>query len=175
MTFRHMVVLAVLLAPGLSRAQEAEQLLSARTQLYFRWDGQKAHRDAWQRTALGKMMQGDTGKMIDNLYGLLRDNVQASLTVQGLLEGAPPDQVQKLQAAVAQAMKLPSMRSDHGFLLAAEMQSVVPPAGQVTFVMPDCAGSEPLFAALRLAATAYGLEIKEMKTEGRTLSTVDLE
>src|SRR6185369_2013131 len=100
MTFRRMVVLAVLLAPGLARAQEPEQLLSAKTQFYFRWDGQKPHRDAYQKTALGKMMQGDTGKMIDNLYGLFRDKVQSSLTVQGLLEGAPPDQVQKIQAAV---------------------------------------------------------------------------
>src|SRR5262245_55611666 len=118
MTVHRILVLAVLLAPGLAQAQDPESLLSAKTQLYFRWDGQKAHKDAWERTALGKMMQGDTGKLVDNLYGLLRDNVQSSLTVQGLLEGAPVEQVQKIQAAVAQAMKLPALLSDHGILVA---------------------------------------------------------
>src|SRR5687768_9410627 len=120
MTSRRVLVLAVLLAPGLARAQDAEQLLSAKTQLYFRWDGQKAHRDAYLKTALGKMLQGDTGKLFDNLYGLAHDNLAAALTVRGLLEGAPPEKVQAMQAEVAQAMKLPGVLSDHGLILAAE-------------------------------------------------------
>lgn len=173
MTFR-LTLLAVLFASGLARAQEAEQLLPARTHLYFRWDGHKAHKDAFQRTALGKMMQGDTGKLIDNLYGLLRDNVQAALTVRGLLDGAPPEQVQKMQQAVAQAMKLPQLLGDNGFVLAAELQAVLPPAGQATFILPNCDG-KPLFAAIELGFTTAGETVKAVKVEDRNVTTIELE
>src|SRR5207249_10833098 len=95
---RHILVFALFLAPAVVRAQDAPaQLLSARTHLYLRWDGQKAHRDAYVKTAMGKMMQGDTGKMIDHLFSLLHDNLNATLTVKGLLEGAAPEKVEKMQ------------------------------------------------------------------------------
>src|SRR5262245_8366334 len=59
------VVCLVLLLPALSRAQqEPEELLPAGTQLYLRWDGVEAHRKAYSQTALGKMLQGDTGRFL---------------------------------------------------------------------------------------------------------------
>ena len=48
--------------PAVGRAQEApEQLLPDGAQIYFRWDGIEAHRAAYEKTAIGKMMQRDTG------------------------------------------------------------------------------------------------------------------
>src|SRR5262245_15873094 len=175
MSFRHFLMLTVLLVPGFVRAEEApEQLLSAKTQLYLRWDGVKAHREAYLKTALGKMMQGDTGKLIDNLFSLLKDNLTAQLTVSGLLEGAPPAKVEKIQGDVALASKALEMLGDHGVLVAAEMTGFVPmPTGQVTLIVPGCGKGEPLFAALRLVAVTTGLEIKEQKVQDRTLSTLN--
>src|SRR5262249_30950470 len=65
MSRRWGIALLVFLIPTLGRAQDApEDLLPAGTQLYLRWDGVEAHRAAYEKTALGKMMQGDTGKFI---------------------------------------------------------------------------------------------------------------
>jgi hypothetical protein len=173
MPLRHSLLLALLFAPGLVRAQDApEQLLSAKTQLYLRWDGGKAHRAAYLQTALGKMMQGDTGKMVDNLFGLLKDNVTAALTVKGLLEGAPPAKVETIQAEVAEASKILEMLGDHGIIVAAEITGTIPPAGQVTLIVPNCGKGGALFAALRLAAAAQDITVKKEKAEDRDLYSI---
>ena len=60
-TSRYGLAILLFLAPA-ARAQDApEQLLPAGTQVYFRWDGLDAHRQAYARTALGRIMEGDTG------------------------------------------------------------------------------------------------------------------
>ena len=132
-----LIALALVLLPGLARAQEkqdgsAEQLLSANTQLYIRWDGVKAHRAAYEKTALGKMMKGDTGKFFDTAISLLNDTMASALTEQGLLRGTKPDDLQKLQADAAEATKLLGLLADHGFIFAAEAESILPPSAQVT-------------------------------------------
>ncbi len=175
MPVRHgLSLLALLLASGLLQAQEApEQLLSAKTQLYLRWDGGKVHRAAYLKTALGKMMQGDTGKMIDNLFSLLKDNLTATLTVKGLLEGAPPAKVETIQAEVSEAATILDLLGDHGLIVAAEAAGALPPSGQVTLIVPNCEKGGALFAALRLAAAAQELDIKKSKIEERNVSTID--
>ena len=60
---RSAVVCLLLLLPAMSRAQqEPENLLPAGAQVYLRWDGVDAHRQAYSQTALGKMLQGDSGR-----------------------------------------------------------------------------------------------------------------
>ncbi len=91
--------LLLLLFPLLARAEEApEQLLPATTQGYIRWDGIDAHRAAYEKSALGRMMQGDTGAFINDLYGQLQDGLSALLTVDQLLGGVAPDKLAKMQA-----------------------------------------------------------------------------
>src|SRR5437868_8956302 len=107
MSKRFAVVLALVLLPGLAKAEELkdptpEQLLPAGTQVYVRWDGLKAHRAAYEKTAVGKMMQGDTGKFFANAFGLLNDTMASALTERGLLAGTKPEELQKLQADAAE-------------------------------------------------------------------------
>src|SRR5205807_8980172 len=91
--------LLLLLLPVLARAQEApEQLLPATTQVYLRWDGVEAHRPAYEKSALGQMMQGDTGGFVTDLYGQLQEGLNALLTVDQLLGGVAPDKLAKMQA-----------------------------------------------------------------------------
>src|SRR4051794_10526012 len=153
---RSTIALALTLWPGLARAAEKpdqgpEQLLSAKTQLYVRWDGLKAHRAAYDKTALGKMMKGDTGKFVSGAFSLLSDTLSSSLTERGLLSGTKPEELQKLQADAAEAAKVLSLVSDHGFVLAAEIRTFLPPAAQVTFIVPGSGDNpRPLFGLVRL-------------------------
>src|SRR5947199_7483077 len=157
MSKRFVIALALVLLPGLARAAELkdpspEQMLSAQTQLYVRWDGLKVHRGAYEKTALGKMMQGDTGKFFSSTFTLFNDAMASALTEQGLLRGTKPDDLQRLQNDAAEASKLLGLLSDHGFVFAVEIRRVLPiPAAQVTFIVPD-AGDKggPLFGAAGL-------------------------
>jgi hypothetical protein len=168
------IALCVLLVPATARAQdEPEQLLPRGTQLYLRWDGIEAHRAEYEQTALGKMLKGDTGKFIQSVFGQLKDSLGALLTVEQLLQGIPPERLQKIQADAAEAPKLFGLLSRHGFIFAAELESVTPPKGQLTLVIPN-AGSEPgpLFSTLRLIAALAREEIQERKAGEVTVSVL---
>src|SRR5581483_5501425 len=68
MRYRLVLCLLAFALPGVVRAQEPEQLLPATTQVYLRWDGVEAHRAAYEKTALGKMMKGDTGEFVSKTF-----------------------------------------------------------------------------------------------------------
>src|SRR5205807_4201735 len=55
----------LLLLPNYVVAQAApEDLLSAGNQVYFRWDGIEKHRDAYAKTATGKIVQVEMGPFL---------------------------------------------------------------------------------------------------------------
>ena len=158
--------LLLLLLPLCARAEDApERLLPATTQVYLRWDGVEAHRAAYEKSALGQMMQGDTGAFVGDLYGQLQDGLGALLTVDQLLGGVAPDKLAKMQADAAEAAKL----------LSAALQERLHPgrrgaqrrgagAGRSTLILPDAGPKpEPLAAALRLIAALAKLPVKDVK------------
>jgi hypothetical protein len=170
------LALLLFLAPA-ARAQDApEQLLPAGTQLYFRWDGLDAHRPAYARTALGRIMAGDTGTLVTNLYGQIQEGLGALLTVEPLLRGASPAQLQKLQADAAEAARLLPVLGRNGFLLAVEERSLEPPQVQATLIEPGAgAKPDPLFGTIRLFARLAQVEVKETKVDGRAVSYLPLD
>lgn len=168
------VALLLLALPAIACAQEAEDLLPAGAQIYLRWDGIEPHRAAYEKTALGKTMQGDTGKFISGAFKQLQDSAGAQLLVQQLLGGVAPDKLQKLQADAAEAPKLLTLLSQYGFVLSVEVRKLEPPDAQIMLVLPGAGDkSTPLFASLRLATTLAGLEIKEKKIADRAVSQVE--
>jgi hypothetical protein len=171
------LALLLLLAPGLVRAQETpESLLPATTQVYLRFDGIDAHRAAYRKTALGQMLQGDTGAFLSELFGQLEKGASAAATLGQLLGGASPQQLKKMQADTQAVTRLPGLLADRGFFLAFEIASLEPPQGRLTLILPDAgAKPDPLFGALRLAAAVGKADIKEAKIAGRTVSSLDLE
>jgi hypothetical protein len=168
------IAFVLLLAPSLGQAQEApERLLSSTTQVYVRWDGFESHRGAYEKTALGKMLQGDTGKFLAGVTNQLKDDLGPLLTVQQLLGGLSPDRLQKMLADANEAPKLLDALGQHGLVVGVEVRGLEPPAGQVTMVLPNGGGEQsPLFGTLRLAAVLSQVAPKELKVGTRTVHHV---
>jgi hypothetical protein len=169
------LALLALLVPQIGLAQETpEDLLSAGTQVYLRWDGIEAHRAAYEKTALGKMLQGDSGRFLSNLYTQLQDNVGALLLVDQLLQGFSPERLLKLQADAVEAPKLLGVIGQHGFILAVELRRLEPIDTQVTLILPEAASqAKSLFGTLRLVAGLSGTNVKEVKVDGQTVQQLD--
>jgi hypothetical protein len=169
--------LLVVLFPAVSRAANdtdaPEQLLSANSQIYIRWDGIESHRAAYDKTAIGKMMKGDTGVFVTGVFGQVQESIGSLLTVNQLLTGTPPDKLQKLQKHATESGKLVPLLAEHGFILAVEARGIEPPDGQITIILPNAgAKSAPLLGALHLIAGLNKLELKELKVGDTTVSTI---
>jgi hypothetical protein len=165
------VLCLLLLFPALSRAQqEPEDLLPVGTQVYLRWDGIDAHRTAYSQTALGKMLQGDTGRFLANVLTQLQDLSGSLLTVEQLFQGVPPERLQRIRADAAEVPKLLPLLAQHGLVIGVEMRSLDPPAVQGMLIVPD-AGVQPapLFGTLHLVAGLLKLDVKETKIAGRRI------
>jgi hypothetical protein len=178
MRHRYGLALLVLLTPALTRAQDPapESLLPAGAQLYVRWDGIDAHKDAYARSCLGEMMKGDTGTFVASLFKQLEEGAAMGLTVKQLLGGQPPAKLKKLRADAKAATKLLSQVGEKGFVLAVEVRGLEPPNSQLTFILPDAGPrADTLFGALRLGAGLADAEIKEAKIADRAVSSVNLE
>ena len=119
---RRCALLVLVLFPTQSMGQDAEDLLSKNTQLYVRWDGGAAHRDAFNKTAMGKIMAGDMGKFVDSVFEQLTQAADILIAQDLLLEGIPPEKLQKLQKDVKKAIQILSTINEHGFVLAADVE-----------------------------------------------------
>lgn len=164
------MVVLLLLLPAAARADDPpERLLPAAAQVYLRWDGVEAHRAAYEKTALGKTLQGDTGKFVAAVFDQLQE-VLGGAVVTELLKGTPPEKLQKIQADAAKAPKLVPALGKHGLILAVEVRAIEPPDAQVTLIVPDAGDEADSFlAALRLAASLSQQPIQERQVEGRTV------
>jgi hypothetical protein len=170
------IALLMLLAPQVAQAQEApEDLLSAGTQVYLRWDGIEAHRAAYEKTALGKMIKGDTGRLITNLMAQLQDNL-GGLAGEQLLRGKAPARLMKLQADAVEAPKLFGQLTQHGLVLGLEVRKLEPLEIQATLIVPEAgANPKPLFGALRLIGGLAEMEVKEVKVDGQSVQHLQIE
>ncbi len=170
--------LLVLLAPLAGRAQDVppEQLLPGTTQVYLRWDGYPAHAAAYNKTALGKMLSGDTGSFITKLYAQLQEGAASVLTVDQLLGGIPPAELQQLQKDANEATKLPMLVGTNGFIVAGDLSSLAPPQGQLSLIIPNGgAKPEPLFGAVRLLLALSKTPTKDKMIEGRKVGHAEHE
>src|SRR5438309_2293744 len=117
----------LVMVPEVSWAQSPpERFLPAGSQVYLSWDGIDKHRAAFDKTALGKMLQEDTGKFLAALgaYGL-------DLMEVGLRQADPN--------AVALVKEIPALFAGvhhHGFALGIEVKALNPPQAQGVFVFP---------------------------------------
>jgi hypothetical protein len=180
MSYRVGIVLLVLALPSLGRAEEAreapEHLLPVQTQIYFRWDGIDAHRASYEKTALGKMMQGETGRFVTGSLTYLKENLGPMLTVSRLLSGDSPEKLQKLQADATEATKILEVLGKRGLIVGVELRGKEAPDFQATLIVPNGADQTgPLFAILRLIASADKAGVKQVKVGDRSVSHFTME
>jgi hypothetical protein len=186
---------ACLLAGATARSEDVppERLLPAGTQVYLRWDGAAAHREAYRQLPIGKLLEGELAPLLKSLLDLFPDGLRSGLTNAKLLDGEPPEKLAKVHADVAAAGKLLDVVADHGVVVGLEtgglpslwqmaMGGVQSALGQKTernpliprvqgFVVLPGAAKEaaPVLSMLRLYAASQNQEIREERLAGRTV------
>lgn len=137
-----LLLLLLLSSPG--RAQDVpERPLPAGAQVYFRWDGTAAHQAAYAKTALSKILQGETGQFA---AGQLKQHRDQPLV--RFLDGICRD----------------------GLILAADVRDVQPFQGNLILVLPNAkTQGDALLGTLRWAAGLSRTELQERKVMGRSV------
>src|SRR5438876_5249678 len=121
---RMMLGLLLALLPGVALAQQ-ENYLPSKSQLYFRFDGRDKHQKAYDKTAVGKMMQGDTGKFLEELWKFAVDNLQAAA------QNEP-----RIEPLVKDLTKVIVSMHKNGLVFAVAVDKVNPPTVQAVLIFP---------------------------------------
>jgi len=158
---RALVLLLLLALPGISLGQgPGEKYLSATTQLYLRWDGFDAHRAAFDKSAMGQLLKGDTGKFLANLWEFIHDQALPLL-----------DQVDPTASALAK--EIPGALTavgKHGFALSVEARKIDPPQIEATFIFPRNGGPKGHLSGLvKKILTITNAETKQLKVDNVTM------
>ena len=182
--------LAIVLCSLSARADERipEQLLPATTQVYARWDGVAAHRDAYRNSARGKMFSGETGQAVDLLLDQLNRKLKLALVGESLLEGVKPDELQRVHGDVKLITELPKLMADSGIVAGFEIRppiydistiynlargngnardQLTTPQFLLTVVIPNAAANPALPALPRLLIRNLRATMKEQIVQGR--------
>ncbi|HZZ79468.1 MAG TPA: hypothetical protein VFE62_13170 [Gemmataceae bacterium] len=162
------VVLGLLfvLLPGAAWGQGVQEAyLPAKSQLYFRWDGMQTHRAAFDKTALGQMMKGDTGKFLDELWAYANENLKTAA------QNEP-----KIAPMLKDFTKLIGTMHNNGVVFALEVDKVQPPTVQVVMVFPKAAGeSGSVMPLIQKIAEETKADVKTAKVGKRFVNTINVE
>jgi hypothetical protein len=194
---RGAMVLAVTLSPGhlgtVSAGDVApERLLPPTTQVYYRWDGVAAHREAYRKSARGQMLAGDTGKFLVDVYDRLVRVAVRKMFGDQLLIGEEIDGLTSRHADFRQAVKVPQLLAETGVVIGFELR---PPAMnfgrlfgvgdsksddlfrldlQLTIIVPNAADRPQLAGLCRLLNTAEWKR-ESVSHRGRTAQELRVE
>lgn len=120
----------LVLIPSVGRAQELpEKMLPPGCQVYFHWDGFEKHRADFDKTGLGKMMAGDTGKFLNYTVKYLRDTLAIALRNEREAKDA--------LAIVDEVVNTLHQVGKHGFIFGLEVKSVQPPNVTAVLIFPE--------------------------------------
>jgi hypothetical protein len=157
----------LLLSPGLARGQSGpEGVLPARSQLFFRWDGSKAHREEFQRTAFGKSLQGDTGKFLKELWNYAKDNIEQAINQKD------PQAAEVFKDATLALTDI----VQGGIVLGVELDKVNPPKANAVLVFPGAADeTSKLLMLIQKAADAGRADVKNVMVGRRRVHQIEIE
>ncbi len=166
--FKRMVLgLLFMLLPGVALGQGVqESYLPAKSQIYFRWDGMQTHRAAFDKTALGVMMKGDTGKFLDELWAFAHENLKNAAQAEP-----------KVGPLLKDFTKLLGTMHTHGLVFAVEVEQIKPqPMVQAVLVFPKAAGeSGTVMPLIQKIAEETKADVKTVKVGKRFVNTVEVE
>jgi hypothetical protein len=162
-----------------------EKLLPPTTQLFVRWDGIAAHRDAYKNSFWGGVMAGPTGDSVRALLARAPKLLGSSVLAEPLLDGKPPAELKASLADLKAVEKVADLIADKGVLFAVEVREPGPsikgigqaigglvggkmpgpealmPDAQVIVIVPDVGDrADVLFGTLRMV-----MKKAEVKTE----------
>jgi hypothetical protein len=163
---RMVLGLLFILLPGVALAQGVqENYLPAKSQIYFRWDGMQTHQAAFDKTALGVMMKGDTGKFLHELWEFTNENLKNAAQAEP-----------KIVPMLKDFTKLIGTMHINGLVLAVEVEKVNPPKVQAVMVFPQAAGeSGTVMPLIEKIAEETKAEVKRSKAGKRFVNTIDVE
>jgi hypothetical protein len=168
-----------------------ENLLPSTTQIYARWDGFTAHKDAYRNSARGKMFSGEAGKALDAIWEQIERYIKRSLAGEKLLEGMPPDELAKIYADVKALLRMPNLLLDTGIVAGFEIrppaydlgklwklivgnpeqrEKMKTPQFLLTIIVPGAGDKPELAAAIRLLKSGSSSKIEEQEIAGRKVT-----
>jgi hypothetical protein len=157
--------LALLVAPTLASAQTGpDRLLPAGSQVYFRWDGFDAQRPAYEKTAVGQMMKGDTGKFLGALWDWIND----AADLAGQADPQAP-------AMIKDALKIVAGVGKNGLTLSVELKQITPPQAQLTLVIPKAAKEGVLLPFVQKLTGLANAPVQETKVGKRSVSHINVQ
>ena len=162
-------VLAFLFAllPATAGAQTIqESYLPSKSQIYFRFDGMQMHQAAFDQTAVGKMMKGDTGKFLVEFWKYVEENIQTAARNEP-----------KVGPMLKDFTKLLGSMHQNGIIFAAEMEMIAPnPSVQAVMVFPKGAGETgTLLPLVTKIAEETKAKVKSEKVGKRFVNQVEVE
>jgi hypothetical protein len=161
------MVLGLLFAllPGVAAAQPQENYLPSKSQIYFRWDGMKKHQAAFDKTAVGKTLQGETGKFLDEFWTYAYENVKLAA------QNEP-----KVEAILKDLVKVIVTMHKEGLVFAVEADKILPPTVQTVLVFPSGAGeSGTVLSLIQKIAEESRAEVKNTKVGKRFVHSINIE
>ena len=157
------VALLVLGLPAAACAQDhktPDRFLPPGSQVYLHWDGFDKHQEAYGKTALAKMMKGDTGRFLRAAVGRAEEQAQIFLATQVDKELA--------QALTDDCAGLFATVSKNGFALGVELRKLDPVEAEAVVVLPGAgAGARSLPSLLRTVLKLAGKEAPAEEILGR--------
>jgi hypothetical protein len=155
-----------ILVPTAAWAQTQENYLPKKSQLYFRFDGMQMHQAAFDQTAAGKMMKGDTGKFFDELWKYLEENIQTAA------RNGPP----QVGPMLKDFTKLLGSMHQNGIVFAVEVDQIQPnPSVQAVMVFPKGATETgTLLPLINKIAEETKAPVKNDKVGKRFVTSIDL-
>ncbi len=182
-------------SPSTKAAERSpEQLLPPTTQIYARWDGVTAHRDAYRNSARGQMFNGEAGKALDAMWEQIERTLKRTLAGEPLLQGMPPDELARIHADVKALLRIPNLLMDTGLVAGFELrppsydfgkllkfirgdavqrERMKDPSYLLTIVVPGAAEKAELAAAIRLVKTKSNTPVKEQVVAGRKVVFIE--
>lgn len=165
--FKRMVLgLLCILTPSVACAQPLqESYLPTNTQLYFRFDGFDKHQAAFDKTAVGKMLKGDTGKFLDEFCNYVYDNLQTAA------QNEP-----KVGPILKDLSKVLVTTHKSGLVMGIEVDKVNPPMVQAVFVFPKGAGeSGTVLSLIQKIAEESQAKVNTVKVGKRFVNSIEVE
>ena len=156
-----------------------EKLLAKDTLLYLRYDGIDAHRTAYDKTVLARLMREDLGELVGYLVQLGQDALGPEVLSERLLAGAVPGKLLTLQKAAKGLPDAFSFLYQHGALIGVELIDPLGPRAQATIVFPGAGKSDKhrdgILGAVRFAALVGDQDLATKKIDGRTVLCLEEE